>query len=226
MNLLAVDTSTENLSFCITCNGRVAVNINRRLRFGASKLIEYIGKYRRYFKALDALAVGAGPGSFTGLRISFSVVKALSMALNKPVIKIGSFFSVASVFKNKYDRIAVIADARRNMIYCGLFDKNIKKKGNEKLMSFEQCLEIYREHFFVTYDEHLRKQALDKYPGISFYPKDVYPDVKHALSLAQEYYNEGKFTALEKLEPVYLHPKTCQIRKVIKNEKLKMRNER
>jgi hypothetical protein len=40
----------------------------------------------------------------------------------------------------------------------------------------------------------------------------VYPKAKYFLKIAQDLYKEKRFIAVEDLEPLYLHPKTCQIR--------------
>lgn len=212
MNILAIDTSSENMSFCIVQEDKVLVNINRKIKFGASSIIVYLEKYRLYLEKINGLVIGAGPGSFTGLRISFAIVKALSLSLEKPVIKIGSFLAMAYPFKGKYDRITVITDARRNMIYVAVFDKNLRQKNKEKLMFIEDCIAAHKSSFFITYDSYLREKVLSLYPTINFYPRDVFPQAKYLCYLAGEYYNKGKFTPREKLEPLYIHPKTCQVR--------------
>jgi len=80
MNILAVDSSTHNTSLCIECDGEVRFDFNRRLKFGASKLINFIDKALKKsslgLEDIDTFLVGKGPGSFTGLRISFSIIKA------------------------------------------------------------------------------------------------------------------------------------------------------
>ena len=219
MNLLAIDTSSYNLSFALLNKGKVAVDFNRRMKFGASNLLPAMERYMKNaslsLKNMDAFVIGEGPGSFTGLRIAFSIVKAFSLAFRKPVIKIGSFFAMAYPFKDKYAKIAVITDARRNMIYASLFHcKNgqIKKKAKEKLTTLKEFVAVHQDYFYITYDGHLREEVLALYPKLNFYRRDVYPKAKYLLELAKTSFKK-EFTSLERLKHLYLHPKTCQIRK-------------
>ncbi|UCG35707.1 MAG: tRNA (adenosine(37)-N6)-threonylcarbamoyltransferase complex dimerization subunit type 1 TsaB [Candidatus Omnitrophota bacterium] len=224
MNLLAFDTSSYNLSFALLSKDRIVVNFNRRIKFGASSLIPIIEKHIKNspmsmdLKKIDAFVVGEGPGSFTGLRIAFSVAKAFSLSLGKPVIKIGSFFSIAYPFKDKYDKIAVISDARRNLIYATSFrcrKGQIKKEAKERLVSLAEYIKAHRDYFFITYDKHIREAAFSLNPKLNFFSRDVYPQANYLLELAKISYEKKEFIPLDKLKPLYLHPKTCQIRRKV-----------
>ena len=73
--------------------------------------------------SIDAIAVAAGPGSFTGLRIGSATAKGLGLALNKPLIGIPTVDALAY---NLYDTapdtlICPIMDARRKQVYTGLY---------------------------------------------------------------------------------------------------------
>jgi tRNA threonylcarbamoyl adenosine modification protein YeaZ len=198
--------------------GEIVFEFSRKLKYNASLILPYLEKFikRNFFslKEIDTLVVGSGPGSFTGLRISFSIIKALSIVLNKPVIKLGSFFSCAYPFRKKYERIAVINDARRNLIYAVSFrvkKESLIKEEKEKLIILEDFINKKKDYFFVSGDEMLCKK-LSSFPFLKFYPKPVYPKAKYLLILAKEKWLKNKFTSLKKLEPLYIYPKTCQIK--------------
>lgn len=219
LNLVAVDASSQNLSLAVIDRGELKVNFNRRIKFGASELVPFLEKELKRvsfnLKNADAFIVGAGPGSFTGLRISFSVIKAFSLSLNKPVIKLNSFFALAYPFKDRHEKIAIISDARRNLIYGVEFiSRNgiLRRKGKEQLTELETFCKQRQDYFFVTYDEHIRDKVLSLYPKINFYSKNVWPKACLLLEEAGDYYLKKKFTPLDRLEPLYLHPKTCQVR--------------
>ena len=219
MNLLAIEASSENISLAIKYRGKIICDFNRKIQFGASLLIQWLDKAlkknRLELKDLDAFVVGSGPGSFTGLRISFSLIKAFMLAMQKPAIMVGSFFSCAQSLKNNPQKLAVIADARRNLIYGVSFTAKggiLKKEGKVKLFSIEEFVKNKKEHLFISYDRHLREKVLAIEPGINFHPQDIYPSARYLLPEAELCYNKGKSTPIEKLEPLYLHPKTCQIR--------------
>ncbi len=221
MNLLAVDTSSELISFAVVLKGKVIFDFNRRKKHAASRLIVYIKnalkKLGLSVKDFDAFCVGKGPGSFTGLRISFSIIKAFSISLEKPVIGIGSFFGCAAQIKHKYERIAVASDARRNLIYGAPFrvkDGKIIREKKEALYKPDDFLERYKDYTLCTYDSFLRNKASQVDHTINVYPKDIWPKAKYLAMLAKEYYLEEKFTPLRKLEPLYIYPRDCQVKRI------------
>jgi len=221
MNLLGIDTSSANVSLSILWKDAILVDTNFRKKFAASWLVSHIDKYLKKFSLklnkFDAFVVGKGPGSFTGLRISYSIVKAFSMALEKPVITIGSFMSLAYPFRKREERIAVISDARRNLIYAASFRAQngiVVAESKERLISLEEFIQEKRNYFFITYDDDLRNEALRREPQIKFFPRNIWPCAAYLLVEAASYYRKGIFTPLDKLEPLYLHPKTCQVRNV------------
>ncbi len=72
-------------------------------------------------KMLDAIAVSAGPGSFTGLRIGAATAKGLGLAWDKPLISIPTVDAIAYNLFGVTDRICPIMDARRSQVYTGIY---------------------------------------------------------------------------------------------------------
>ena len=72
-------------------------------------------------KEVDAFAVAAGPGSFTGLRIGSATVKGLGLALDKPVIGVPTVDALSYNLWDSDKLICPIMDARRNQVYTGLY---------------------------------------------------------------------------------------------------------
>jgi len=178
MNLLAIDASSDNLSLALMWKGKLVFDYNKIKPYGSSNTIEILNSCFKKItvnpKNIDALVLGKGPGSFTGLRVSFSIVKGLSFGLDKPVISMGSFFSCAYDFKDK-ERIAVVSDARRGLIYMASFKtKNgkLELEGKEKLAPLKELLKLKKGYFFLTYTGVLRSQIKGYAKGIKLYPKD------------------------------------------------------
>jgi len=219
LNLFAIDTSSKNVSFSILWKEKF-INYNSK-KISASEILIYIEKYIKKFsislKDIDCFVVGKGPGSFMGLRISFSIIKAFSISLDKPIISIGSFFPMAYQFIKKYQKIAVLTDARRNLIYGATFyydGKNLRLEDKEKLYNIFDFVNKRKDYFFITYDEHIREETLKLFPDLNFYSKMVFPKANYILKIAIPYYLKGRFTSLENLKPLYIYPKTCQIKNV------------
>jgi len=219
MNLLGIDASSGNISLALMKKGRIILDFNRRIKFGASNLPSYIEKSLKkvscYLDDIDCFVIGSGPGSFTGLRISFAIVKAFMVSLEKPVIAMSSFFSCAYQSKRTYNKIVVISDARRNLYYSVCFERKgnyIRKIGKEQLLEFNDLIKKSKDCYFVTYDPKLRKKILEVSSGVKINHKDIYPKARYLLKLVNDFPNKFKSTSLEKLKPLYLHPKTCQVR--------------
>lgn len=221
MNLLGIDTSTEVISISFCVEDKVVVNFNRRVPASASKVLVYLDKllkkssYR--LQDFQAFVVGIGPGSFTGLRVACSIIKAFSIALGIPIIAIGSFYSLANRFKNRYKKLAVISDAKRNLVYAATFivkENKIKKEEREGLYTLKDFLKGREDYLFLTNSESLRKEIKKINPFVSVHPKDVWPQAKELVGLAKQYYQQRRFTPLDKLEPLYIYPKECQIKNV------------
>jgi tRNA threonylcarbamoyladenosine biosynthesis protein TsaB len=78
---------------------------------------------------LDAIAVSAGPGSYTGLRIGYAVAKGLCYTLNKPMISISTLEALAEGIKAKADvtngNIVPVIDARRTHVYAAVYSESL-----------------------------------------------------------------------------------------------------
>lgn len=70
---------------------------------------------------IDAIALAAGPGSFTGLRIGAATVKGLGLALEKPVIPVPTCEGLAYNLFGTKGLVAPIMDARRGQVYTGIY---------------------------------------------------------------------------------------------------------
>ena len=70
---------------------------------------------------VDAIALAAGPGSFTGLRIGSATAKGLGFALNIPLIPIPTVDALAYNLYGTDKLVCPILDARRNQVYTGIY---------------------------------------------------------------------------------------------------------
>ena len=72
-------------------------------------------------ESIDAIAIAAGPGSFTGLRIGAATAKGLALALEKPIVPVPTTEGLAYNLYGHNGVICPIMDARREQVYTGLY---------------------------------------------------------------------------------------------------------
>lgn len=73
-------------------------------------------------KDIDQIAIAAGPGSFTGLRIGISAVKGLAAPTNTPCVSVSTLDGMAQVFCDRDCVVCAVMDARCNQFYNALFE--------------------------------------------------------------------------------------------------------
>jgi tRNA threonylcarbamoyladenosine biosynthesis protein TsaB len=129
--VLAIDTATEFCSVALLAGDNVfeateAVGQGHSQR--ALPLVHAVlEEAGRALRDLDAVAFGAGPGSFTGLRIACGIAQGLAYGAGKPVLAIGNLRALAArTFAQQSDgRRALIAiDARMNEAYCAVYQRD------------------------------------------------------------------------------------------------------
>ena len=82
---------------------------------------------------LDAIAVGLGPGSYTGLRVGITAAKTLAFALGKPLVTIDSFTAIARNAPPEVRLIHVVADAQRGDIFLTRFARGVSGESPARL---------------------------------------------------------------------------------------------
>ncbi len=79
---------------------------------------------------LNAIAVAAGPGSFTGLRIGVSTARALAQALNLPAVPVSTLEALAEAVPGPGTLICPLLDARRSQVYTALYKRSAQPPFN------------------------------------------------------------------------------------------------
>ncbi|MEF2596761.1 MAG: tRNA (adenosine(37)-N6)-threonylcarbamoyltransferase complex dimerization subunit type 1 TsaB [Lachnospiraceae bacterium] len=164
--------------------------------------------------SIDAIAVAAGPGSFTGLRIGSATAKGLGLALKKPLIAIPT---VEGLAYNLYDisgLICPIMDARRKQVYTGIYrfaDHQLKVVEDQMAVPMETVIEKLNQYGEAVtflgdgvpvFHELIAEKMTVPY---SFAPAHVNKQRAAAVAaLGEIYYRQGKTeTAMEHV-PDYL----------------------
>jgi len=123
MNILAIETSSQACSVALCTNKRTdnrhEILNNQHSEYLLSFIDELLVNASIKKSQIDAIAVGNGPGSFTGLRLGLGVAQGLAYGLNKPLIPVSSLLSIAAKSQNK--NIFVAVDARMGEVYWQCF---------------------------------------------------------------------------------------------------------
>jgi tRNA threonylcarbamoyladenosine biosynthesis protein TsaB len=126
MKFAAIETATEWCSVAIWNDGEIASLErragNRQGEFVLPMLGHLLAKTHLETKDLDAVAYGAGPGAFTGLRIACGVAQGLAFGRGLPVIGISTLEATAE--ESGGERVLVALDARMHEVYYAAFEKH------------------------------------------------------------------------------------------------------
>ncbi len=210
--ILMLETSTKNCSVALAEGERVIFYADERGdRYLHSERLhsmidELMKKAGWNYRDLSAVAVGAGPGSYTGLRIGVSAAKGLAFALDIPLISVPTLEILARGIQPEEGVIVPMIDARRMEVYTAVYDKQIR-------VLKPVWAEILTENSFREFLErglvYFAGDALDKAKTVLRHPNAVftghiYPQAKHMLSPAIEKFRSGAFENTAYFEPFYL----------------------
>lgn len=142
MKILAIDSSGLTASAAIWEEDRLTAEYSINYKKTHSQtLLPMLDEIKRMtnldLSTIDAIAVAAGPGSFTGLRIGSATAKGLGLALDKPIIPVPTVDGIAWQMYGCDSLICPIMDARRNQVYTGLYEFVSNKEKDSLEVKYE-----------------------------------------------------------------------------------------
>lgn len=150
MKVLGIDTSTKTTAIGLIEDGNVLAEYNLTGLISHSESVtdmieEIFSKFNFNLEDIDLIAVGIGPGSFTGLRIGITIAKVMAFSLEKKVIGVSSL--VANAMQD-YGIVATIVDARRGNVYASIIENKdeIKVLFEDKMLAFEDLKEELKKY--------------------------------------------------------------------------------
>lgn len=154
MKVLGIDTSTRTTAIGLIEDDEVLAEYNLRGLVSHSESVtdmieEIFKKFEFSLDDIDLIAVGIGPGSFTGLRIGITIAKVLAFSLDKDLIGVSSL--VANGMSD-YGKVAAIVDARRGNVYGTIIDNDEDPEVlfEDSLLPFERFKEELDKYDEVT----------------------------------------------------------------------------
>ena len=220
--ILHLDTSTQVCTVALSTDGKLlGIRENDDERTHSRKLSVYIQELFKenglHAGALDAVAVGLGPGSYTGLRIGVSTAKGLAYGSGLPVIGIGTLDILLQgalqndEVKNLLRRypsalLCPMIDARRMEVYTCLCNREGIRIEEVRARVVDR--DSYRERllespiiFFGNGAEKCREKIRDKNAR---FVENIVPSARFMIPLAERSWQQKNFENVAYFEPFYL----------------------
>ena len=227
-NILAIDTSSAWCSVALSLEGCEPQFRHKPVSAGASQLLlpwveEMLAQSKVSLQELSAIAVGIGPGAFTGVRLGVAAVQGLAISHQLPVISVSSLDAIAaqviqsSMFKKANPtHFAIAIDARMGEIYWSKFqvqerllplrigDIHLSKPEGISLTGIQflagNAIKEYGDRLLHSGDASIKLCALDP---------DVAVSALGVLECANQMYKDGLQRDVRTLEPLYIRNKVA-----------------
>jgi tRNA threonylcarbamoyladenosine biosynthesis protein TsaB len=226
--ILAIDTSSAWCSVALSIDNNEPLFRHDPVSAGASQLLlpwieEMLILADISLHDLDAIAIGVGPGAFTGIRLGLAVAQGLAISSRLPVLPVASLDAIASQlalspqFRSSHASIFAIAvDARMDEIYWAKYqmsdlgfptrlgDIQLTKPEKIELSGVQfiagSAINEYGERLFTSNSSKLSAPFLDKKIGIS---------ALGVLDCGKKDLLDGKQIDISDLEPLYIRNKVA-----------------
>lgn len=210
--ILNLETATKTCSVVLAHNGDIisSQELTTEKFSHAEKLNIFIQDVLKEadmsLKEIDAVAVSAGPGSYTGLRIGTSTAKGLCYALDIPLLAINSLKALAARIDIQEGLICPMFDARRMEVYCAVYDKHLEViRSTDAVVidenSFCEILDNEKIHFLGPGAEKCKELIQNEN---AIFDLKVEVSAKGMAQLAQNKFDKEDFEDLAYFEPAYL----------------------
>jgi tRNA threonylcarbamoyladenosine biosynthesis protein TsaB len=221
-NILAIDTSSAWCSVALSLGDQAPELRHEAVSAGASQLLlpwieSLLSEGNISLKNLDAIAVGIGPGAFTGVRLGVAAVQGLAISNNLPVISVISLDAIAtqlintSTFKKIDPQYFVIAiDARMEEVYWAKYETQsdllLKRIGDIHLTKPEG-INLDGIGFLAGSAVTVYKDRLPSFTGNL--DSEISISALGILDCAKQIFAKGLQHDVRQLEPMYIRNKVA-----------------
>ena len=214
MIVLAIDTSTLLSGVALWQDGRVLAERRRTVTTHSEALLPMIDEAFAEAGvapgAVDAIACGAGPGSFTGLRIGLATAKGLCFALDRPLVMISSLAALAA--RAPDGRVLATLDALKGEVYAGLFEVT---GGVPRLEGRQEVLPPAKLAPRLDGVASVVGSGAQKYPELAararLLDEEAGPRPADVARLAAVRAARGDYDDLASAAPVYIRPSEAEL---------------
>ena len=226
MKILHLETSSRNCSVAISHGDELLclceeVSDNYKQSESLHQFVQWALEGAKIdLKDLDAVSLGKGPGSYTGLRIGSSSAKGFCYALGIPLIAVNSLETMVEPFLDQgYDFIIPLIDARRMEVYSAVFEGfsgKLLADTEAKILDENSFAEFAgKKVLFVGDGAAKASEILQKIEAD--FNAEVFPSTKYLVKKAAKKFENKEFEDVAYFEPFYL--KEFQGVKMKKSEK-------
>lgn len=222
--ILAFDTATSHCSIALTSGGvddgeivasralGSTVTHSRRLLGSIEQLM--IDSSLR-LNELSGIAVGLGPGSFTGLRIGMATAKGLAHGAGKGLYGVSSLDAIASTVKDER-LICVLIDARKKEVYGRFYrmtGDGVRPISPQVVLPPEKIAELIDEPVIMAGDGvDVYSDVLKEGLGTKMFKSGVkYPPAEMVGLLAGDQYRDNSFLDIAAAEPTYVRASDAEL---------------
>ena len=219
MKILALDSSGLVASVALVEDnnllGEYTINYKKTHSQTLLPMLDAMGKMVELdLNTVDAIAVAAGPGSFTGLRIGVATAKGIGLALKKPLVAVSTVDALAYNLWGSEGIVCPLMDARRGQVYTGLYA--FREGKMEILRSAEavalediikECNGIGRSVTFLGDGVPVYGERIQELLQVSYRYAPAHMNKQRAASVAalgMEKFRRGESVSAQELVPEYL----------------------
>lgn len=221
MKILSIDTSSKICSVAILEDNKVIdeINIDNGMTHSENMMPtikEILEKNNLKLSEIELISCCVGPGSFTGIRIGVSSVKAMAEVHNIPVASVTSLETLARIDESEKIKASLI-DARNNQVYCGIFDKQYNQVQEFLADDISNIVEVLKKYEniicigdgAVLHKELIKMQIKNAefaqennqsaaFGGMIGYKKFLAGDLKNADTIAPIYLRKSQAERMKK----------------------------
>ena len=213
MKILYLETSSKNCSVAISDDEKLLcvceeVSENYKQSESLHSFVEWALEGAEIsIKDIDAVCLGKGPGSYTGLRIGAASAKGFCYGLKIPLVAVNSLESMIEPFLNQnYDFVIPLVDARRMEVYTAVYDGISGEElvpTEAKVLDETSFQEFKDKKVLFVGDGASKTQEIVQLPNAEF-NNDIYPSAKYLVKKTLEKIEKKDFEDIAYFEPFYL----------------------
>lgn len=208
MKILAIDSSGTVASVAIVQDDSLIAEYSVNYKKTHSQtLLPMIDEISRMVEldreSIDAIAVAAGPGSFTGLRIGSATAKGLAQAMGRPIVAVPTVDALAYNLYGSNQLICPLMDARRNQTYTGIYEFVKNENGTYDMRTVLKQCAVDVQEVIDTLNE-IGREVVFLGDGVPVFSEQIERELKVPYTYAPAFMNRQRAAALAALSMRYM----------------------